>query len=139
MAGILVGSAGGGYVSDRTGRRKIFVALATLIVAIGFPIIAFAPDLGTFHVGVAVVGLGIGIHMSVDLALVTDVLPNDADSGKDLGVFNIANELPQSVAPAFAALLFAVSAGENFTALYIWAAGFAVFGAIAVKFVRGSR
>lgn len=139
VAGILIGSAGGGYLSDKSGRRKIFVALATVIAAVGFPIIAFSPDLGTFHVGVAVIGLGIGVHMSVDLALVTDVLPNSADSGKDLGVFNIANALPQSVAPAFAAALFAVLGSENFTVLYLCAAAFALLGAVAVKFVRGSR
>ncbi len=139
VAGILLGSAGGGYLSDKSGRRKIFVALATLIAAIGFPFIAFSQDLGMFHVGVAVVGLGIGVHMSVDLALVTDVLPNSAESGKDLGVFNIANALPQSVAPAFAAALFAVLGAEDFTALYLCAAAFALLGALAVKFVRGSR
>ncbi|MEV7136262.1 MFS transporter [Arthrobacter sp. NPDC093128] len=139
VAGILIGSAGGGYLSDKTGRRKIFVAVATVIAAVGFPIIAFSADLTVFHVGVAIVGLGIGVHMAVDLALVTDVLPNSEDAGKDLGVFNIANALPQSVAPAFAATLFVVSGSENYTALYLWAAGFALVGAVAVRFVRGSR
>lgn len=139
VAGILIGSAGGGYLSDKTGRRKIFIALATVIAAIGFPVIAFSTDLAAFHIGVAVVGLGIGVHMAVDLALVTDVLPNSEDAGKDLGVFNIANALPQSVAPAFAAALFTLSGSENYTALYLWAAGFALAGAIAVRFVRGSR
>ncbi|BCW58614.1 MFS transporter [Arthrobacter sp. StoSoilB20] len=139
VAGILIGSAGGGYLSDKTGRRKIFIAVATVIAAIGFPVIAFSTDLASFHVGVAVVGLGIGVHMAVDLALVTDVLPNSEEAGKDLGVFNIANALPQSVAPAFAAILFTLLGTENYTALYLWAAGFALAGAVAVRFVRGSR
>lgn len=139
VAGILVGSAGGGYLSDKSGRRKIFVVLATVVAAVGFPFIAFSQDLGMFHVGVAIVGLGIGVHMAVDLALVTDVLPNSTESGKDLGVFNIANALPQSVAPAFAAALFAALGTEDFTALYLCAAAFALLGALAVKFVRGSR
>ncbi|MFF2840553.1 MFS transporter [Paenarthrobacter sp. NPDC057981] len=139
VAGILVGSGAGGYISDKTGRRKFFIALATIIAAIGFPIIAFAGDLNAFHLGVVLVGLGIGIHMSVDLALVTDVLPDTEEAGKDLGVFNIANALPQSVAPAFAAVLFALSGGQNFTGLYLSAAVFALLGAVAVKFVRGSR
>jgi beta-glucosidase len=34
-----------------------------------------------------------------------DVLPNPDDSGKDLGVFNIASALPQTAAPAFGAAL----------------------------------
>lgn len=139
VAGILVGSGAGGYISDKTGRRKLFIAIATIIAAIGFPIIAFAGDLNTFHLGVVFVGLGIGIHMSVDLALITDVLPDIAEAGKDLGVFNIANALPQSVAPAFAAVLFTISGGQNFTGLYLCAAVFALMGAVAIKFVRGSR
>ncbi|MEB3371725.1 MFS transporter [Saccharopolyspora mangrovi] len=139
VAGILVGSAGGGYLSDRTGRRKIFIVVAALLAAVGFPAIAFAYDLSTFHIGVAVVGLGIGVHMAVDLALVTELLPDQSDAGKDLGVFNIANVLPQSVAPAFAAVLFATLGGQNFTALYLFAAAFAVVGAVPIAFIRRSR
>jgi len=88
---------------------------------------------------VAVVGLGIGLHMSVDLALVLDVLPDDTDVARDLGVFNIANALPQSIAPAIAPFFLALGAGQNYTALFLAAAGFAVLGALAVRPVRGVR
>ena len=39
-------------------------------------------------------GLGFGVYMAVDLALVADVLPDTDDTAKDLGVLNIAGALP---------------------------------------------
>jgi hypothetical protein len=54
-------------------------------------------------------------------------------------VFNIANALPQSVAPAIAALFFAIGGGQNYTARYLGAADFALLGAIAVRFIRPAR
>ena len=42
----------------------------------------------------AISGLGFGTYLAVDLALVADVLPDAADSARDLGLFNIANALP---------------------------------------------
>ncbi|KQR66021.1 MFS transporter [Frigoribacterium sp. Leaf172] len=139
VAGIVIGSSGGGWLSDKLQRRKIFIVVATFIAAIGFPVIAFADSIGAFYLGVVVVGLGIGIHMSVDLALIADLLPDADEAGKDLGVFNIANALPQSLAPVFAAILFGVLGSENYTALYISAAVFALLGAVAVRFIKGSR
>jgi MFS family permease len=44
-------------------------------------------------------GVGFGVYMAVALALLTQVLPAATDRAKDLGVVNIANSLPQVVAP----------------------------------------
>ena len=119
--------------------RKLFVGLAGVIAAIGLPTVAVAHSMTLLLAGVAVVGLGIGVHMSVDLALVLDVLPDKTNVARDLGVFNIANALPQSVAPAIAPVFLAFGAGQNYTALFLAAAGFAVLGALAVRPVRGAR
>ena len=64
--------------------------------------------LGGFYLVEAMLGLAYGIYVGVDLALVVDVLPNPDDAGKDLGVFNMANALPQSAAPGLGAALLAV-------------------------------
>ena len=50
----------------------------------------------------ALAGLGFGVYVAVDLALVADVLPDGSSTAKDLGVFNMAGALPFSVAPALA-------------------------------------
>ncbi len=53
-----------------------------------------------------------------------DVLPNPDDSGKDLGVFNMANALPQTLAPAIGGVLLAIgSATKQNYDLLLWVAG----------------
>ena len=67
--------------------------------------IAVASDFDGFLVGMAIAGLGFGVYVAVDLALVADVLPDDTNTAKDLGVFNMAGALPFSVAPAVAPVI----------------------------------
>jgi hypothetical protein len=52
-----------------------------------------------FYLVEAILGAAFGIYMGVDLALVLAVLPHPEDNAKDLGVFNIANAMPQTLAP----------------------------------------
>nr|BFF25619.1 hypothetical protein GCM10025732_35840 [Glycomyces mayteni] len=98
----------GGIVSDRLGKRRAPVAFAGAVMAIGLAILAFAPSVGVVILAQGVIGLGAGAFFSVDLALATQVLPNPDDTAKDLGVLNIANALPQSIAPAIAPAILAV-------------------------------
>jgi hypothetical protein len=82
-------------------------------------------------------GLGFGIHVAVDLALVTDVLP-DGDNARDLGVLNIADALPFSVAPATAPAVLAIGSG-SYGVLYVVAGVCAVAAAVAVLPVKRVR
>ena len=71
--------------------------------------------------------------MGVDLALVLAVLPHPEDNAKDLGVFNIANAGPQSLAPFLGAALLSLGAGgKNYTLLYLTAAALTFLGALAI-------
>jgi MFS family permease len=85
----------------------------------------------------AVGGLGFGLYMAVDLALVADVLP-DSDTAKDLGVLNIAGALPFSLAPAIAPAILSISDG-SYGVLYAVAGVSALLGAVAILPVRGVR
>lgn len=130
-----------GWISDRTGRRKMLVAASTLIFAIGIMMLIFATDVAHFYAVEAVLGLAYGIYVGVDLALVIDVLPNPDDSGKDLGVFNMANAMPQTLAPAIGGVLLAVGSvnNQNYD-LLLWVAGIAsVVGAIVVLPIKKVR
>lgn len=124
-----------GRISDRTGRRKVLVAGAALLFGIGIiTLVLFVDTVQGFYVVEAVLGAASGIYVGVDFALVLDVLPNPDDAGKDLGVINIANALPQSLAPVIGAALLAVGGtGHGNYSLLFWAAGAAaVLGALVV-------
>lgn len=127
-----------GWLSDRIGRRKPVVLFAGLLVAIGLTIIAFATSLNHFLVGAAVYGIGQGVYFAVDMALVAAVLPNQEDTAKDLGVFNIASAMPQSLAPVIAPIFLMIGSapGGNLTAVFAAGAVFAVLGAFAVLPIR---
>jgi MFS family permease len=135
---VVVASVVGGRLSDRTGRRKLFVATAAVAYGLALFIIAVAGDFDAFLVGMAVGGLGFGLYMAVDLALVADVLPDADNAAKDLGVLNIAGALPFSLAPAIAPLILAVGAG-SYQVLYAVAGVCALLGAAAILPVRKVR
>jgi MFS family permease len=96
-------------------------------------------SVGAFFVLEAFLGIAYGVYVGVDLALVVDVLPNPDDSGKDLGVFNIANALPQTLAPVLTGILAYVGAYPNFT-LVLWVAGAAgLIGALVIIPIKKVR
>lgn len=67
------------------------------------------------------------------------VLPNPEKRGKDLGVFNIANALPGSLAPFLGVGPLAVGAGTNYTMLLTTAAAVALVGAFIILPIKRVR
>jgi MFS family permease len=127
-----------GRFSDRTGRRRIFVVAASIVYGGAMFAIAIASTFNGFMVGMAIGGLGFGVYMAVDLALVADVLPDKDNAAKDLGVFNIAGALPFSVAPAVAPAILAIGHG-SYGVLYAAAGVCAIIGATAILPVKTIR
>lgn len=129
-----------GWISDVTGRRKVIVAVAIAVFAIGTYLLVHADTVGFFYLCEAIMGVAYGTYIAVDLALVMQVLPDPLTTGKDLGVINIANALPQSIAPAVGGLLLArLGHGTDFTPLLVTAAIVALVGAILTMFIRSVR
>jgi hypothetical protein len=81
-----------------------------------------------------VLGAGFGIFTAVDFSLITLVLPDVATAGKDMGVLNVANSLPQVFAPALAAPIV-VSPG-GYPALFAVAGALCLAGALLVRRIR---
>jgi MFS family permease len=128
-----------GKLSDLTGRRKPFVIGAAVIYAGGALIVALAHSFPVFFTGMALTGVGLGTYLAVDLALITDVLPDrDNDAAKDLGVFNIASTLPQFVAPLAATVILAVS-GQSYAGIFLAVAVAGLLGALVILPVKGAR
>ena len=134
---IVAASLIGGRLSDRTGRRKIFVLTAAIVYGLAMFLIAVASDFNGFLVGMAIGGLGFGMYVAVDLALVADLLP-EKDKAKDLGVMNIAGALPYSIAPAIAPAILVIGHG-SYGVLYAVAGVSAIIGAAAILPVKRVR
>lgn len=126
-----------GRLSDKLGRRKVFVFVAAAIQGAAALLLAFVPQIEVAMVAAALLGLGYGCFLSVDQALATQVLPDPQTRGKDLGIMNIATAVPQAVAPLLGALIVAALAG--FQGLFLLAAGAAILGALAVLPIRSVR
>lgn len=127
-----------GRISDRVHRRKMFVIGAAVIYAAALFVIAGSTSFHGYLVGMGIGGIGFGMYMAVDLALVADVLSDPLSTAKDLGVLNIAGALPFAVAPALAPALLSVG-GDSYALLYAVAAACALVGAAAIVPVRGVR
>jgi MFS family permease len=135
---LVAASLVGGRLSDRAGRRKVFVLTASIVYGLALFVVALASNFNGYLVGMAIGGLGFGMYMAVDLALVADVLPDKRNAAKDLGVLNIAGALPFSVAPAVAPAVLAIGSG-SYGALYAVAGVCAIVGAFAILPVKGVR
>jgi MFS family permease len=135
---VVVASLVGGRVSDRAGRRKVFVLAAAIVYALSMVLLSVTADLAMFLVAMGLSGLGFGLYFAVDLALVADVLPDPDNAAKDLGVFNYAGALPFALAPTVAPGILALGGG-SYGFLYAVAALCAGAGAFAVLPIRAVR
>jgi MFS family permease len=132
---VIITSVIGGPLSDRMGKRKPLVIASSVIIAVASLILAFAPTWPGAIAGATVLGIGFGAYLAVDFALITQVLPSALDRGKDLGVINIANSLPQVLAPLIAFPFVTMWGG--YVSLYVAAAVIGVLGAVFVVKIKG--
>jgi MFS family permease len=121
LAGIpftLLAVAISGRLSDRLGRRKPFIIVASLLMAVSMAIPLVSPTLPALFAQVVITGLAFGIYLPVDNAMFIDVLPDPARAGRDLGLAIVAMNLGQALAPALAAVVVSITGGYQL----VWAA-----------------
>ncbi|MFI7573981.1 MFS transporter [Micromonospora sp. NPDC049497] len=133
-AGLAATAVVAGRLSDRSGRRKVFVITAGGIMAVAALLLAAAPVWPVAVVAALLLGAGYGVYLSVDAALITQVLPRAADRAKDLGVINIANSAPQVLGPAISAPIVVHLGG--YPVLYAATAAVTVLGSVLVLKIR---
>lgn len=132
--GSIVTAVYSGKLSDRSGRRKIYVIVSSLVMAGASFILAFFPTFTATLVASLILGLGYGVYLAVDQALITQVLPNAQDRGRDLGVINIANAAPQVLAPVIAAPI--VVGAMGYVGLYVLTGLVTILSAILVRNIK---
>ena len=141
IVALLVSALVAGPLSDRIGRVKPFVIGASLVCAAAIVVLAFARTQGTATIAAAIMGAGFGAYTAVDLALISRVLPSAGDRARDLGIINIANSLPQVLAPLIASIWITTLRDSGYDvayqSLYLAAAVVTVLGAVLVVKVKG--
>ena len=136
---MVVWSLVAGRLSDRMGRRKPIAMVGSAIQGLGLWLIAAAHSYTTFLCGIALTGMGHGVYEGVNLALVTEVLPDRArHAAKDLGLLNITNTLPQVIAPLAAPAILALSGGD-YMLLFLIAGAVPLVGTALLSPVRSVR
>jgi MFS family permease len=136
-AGILCTSVLAGRLSDRSGRRKIFVVVSSAVIAVAMLMLSVWHEWGAVVMAAGILGLGYGVYVAIDNALITQVLPAASDRAKDLGIVNLANTAPQAFAPLIAGGIIALLG--SYTVLYLSAGVIALAGAALILPIRSVR
>jgi MFS family permease len=136
-AGMVATAVVGGRLSDRSGRRKIFVVWSGIVIAAAALTLAISPTWPASLVASALLGAGYGVYLAVDTALITEVLPAATDRAKDLGVINIATAAPQVLGPAIAGPLVTHLGG--YVTLFIVTAVVTILGGVMVVRIKTVR
>lgn len=136
IVALVVAIVPAGWVSDRIGRRKPFVVGGSFAIALSAVVPLVWPTLPALFTSLVVAGLGLGVYMSVDQALMTQVLPNASSAGKDLGLLNIAQAGGQVLAPVVASVVITAA---GYRAEWAFVAVMAVIGGLAFLPMRSVR
>lgn len=131
-------SVAAGRLSDLTGRRKPFIVLAGIAMAAALGLAGLGPSWPVLIAAWALLGAGMGAFTAVESALIAQVLPSPHTTGRDLGVMNLGNTLPQCVGPVLALVLLR-GPEPDYRALFAVAGALALVGAVAVLGVRRVR
>ena len=137
LVGALLTAFVTGKMSDLSGRRKVFVIAASLVMAGSLVIPLLSPSVAGMFGLAAVFGLGYGVYLSVDAALMNEVLPAQEAAGKDLGILNVATTLPQAMTPVVVWALLTITG--SYVAVFIAGIVFAVADALSVLPIRSVR
>lgn len=127
-----------GWWSDKAGRRKVFIYVASAFMVVGLLMPILMPNMTGMIIMSVINGIGFGLYMSVDAALMTEVLPSEGtDAGKDLGILNVATNIPQAMSPGIAALIITSLGG--YPMLFVFAIVFVILAAVAIAPIKSVR
>ena len=139
----LLSALAAGWLSDRFGRKRMVYFSGGFMATVGL-IFIVTHSLPIILAAGAIFGLGYGAYISVDWALVADVLPSHKNYARDMGVWNISQSLPQVIAPVIGGPLldhFTQSGHPiiGFQLLFGMAIVYCLIGTVTVRYIRGVK
>ncbi|MCI1983166.1 MAG: MFS transporter [Bifidobacteriaceae bacterium] len=133
----LIVAAVAGPISDRVGKRKIFIVAAAALMAVGTVLPLAVPQIWTIYVFYIANSIGGGLFNSVDQAINYDVLPDPSTAAKDLGIINMANTGGQVLGPLAGSAIVMLTGG--FGAIFVVSIVSMLASGILIKFVKKSK
>ena len=137
LLGVVLSALLCGWISDRIARRKVFVIWGALVQGLAALILVFVSDYTATFVAGAVLGLGYGAYLAVGQALATQVLPDARNRAKDLGIMNVAYQVPVAMAPILGAVIVASVGG--FSSLFLLAGVVTAIGGAVIALVQNVK
>lgn len=132
----LVGSLASGAISDKIGRRKLPVIIASILLVVGYLLPWTMQTAFSMILFAGFAGLGYAVYGAVDQALNIDVLPSKEEAGKDLGILNIATTLGQMAGPIITSILVGMG---GYGMVFPTAIGFAVVACVFIQLIRSTK
>lgn len=108
---VVIASVITGIISDRTGERRRLAVAATVVQAASGVVIVALPTFEMTMIAAALMGVGYGTFSTVGLAFAADLLPDEQDHARDLGIVNVTAALGQLIGPVLGAGLVALAGG----------------------------
>lgn len=135
---LMISAVVSGWLSDKVQMRKPFVIISSLLIAISYMFPLFMHNEMSMFIMAGVLGLGYGCYMSIDMALMTQVLPEKgANAGKDMGVLNIANKCPQMIVTPLGAVILSLT--SSYSMVFTFAIVMVVLSACLIAPIRSVR
>ena len=94
-----------GIWSDRTGRRRPFLYFASLLVALGFAAMGLATSWQVLIAGFSLFAAGFAGFLTIDGAIIAEIVGNGEDRARRLGIINLSNTLPTMVVPGLSLMI----------------------------------
>ncbi|GAA1835373.1 MFS transporter [Pseudonocardia ailaonensis] len=136
LAWVLV-ATGLGWLADKLDRRKLFCGISSVGLCLSLLIPVLSPTWTGMLVYAVLSGAFIGTYFAVDLAVMSLVLPDKQNEGRDFGILAVATGLPQILSAALAGALITWLGG--YVALYVFGAVCAIVAGAVIMGVRGVR
>lgn len=127
---------------NKIGRKKVVIGAGWLMFAALVPF-ALIPNYLVILALAVPFGMGYGAYISSDWALVSDVLGDDIEYGKNMGLWQMSVATPQVISGFLGTLLDFLNrqwAGQyyGYTAVFLIASFGFLFGSTLVKRIKGS-
>lgn len=122
----IIAALAAGLWSDREARRRRPMIAGSLLVALAFGLLAAGGNWPVWMVGYVLFNAGLTAFLSVDSALVAQLVSGHSRRGELLGYMNLTNTIPAVLVPMLTLTALEVRDG------FAWPLGFAAAGALAL-------